>query len=122
MLLVIVISVSMELGGSDNFDPESLPPPAAGTTTVTTRTQNNCEGVIFSISQDGIKYVRESGGGTLLAARLNNKIGFYQLGGFDELENVDEAEIDTETLKMLEYALMNCDARYNPSGLIFALR
>ena len=104
----------------DKFDPESLPPPAAGTTTVTTRTQNTCEDVIYSISQDGIKYVRESGGGTLLAAELDNKIGFYHLGRLGELENVNKAEIDTGTLKMLEYALTNCDARYNPSGVIFA--
>lgn len=119
---VVVISILMEFMERDKFDPESLPPPAAGTTTVTTRTQNTCEGVIYSISQDSIKYVRESGGGTLLAAELDNKIGFYHLGRFGELENVDEDEIDTETPKMLEYALTNCDARYNPSGVNFTLR
>lgn len=112
----------MEFMERDKFDPESLPPPAAGTTTVTTLTKNTCEGVIYSISEDGIKYVRESGGGTLLAAELDNKIGFYHLDRFGGLENVDEAEIDTETPKILEYALINCDARYNPSGVIFALR
>lgn len=122
MFFVVVISIFMEFSVRDKFDPESLPPPAAGTTKVTTRAQNTCEGVIYSISQDGIKYVRESGGGTLLAAELDNKIGFYHLGRLDELENVDAAEIDTETLKMLEYALTNCDERYNPSGVIFSLR
>ena len=117
-----VIAVLMEFMEPDKFDPESLPPPAAGTTSVTTRTQNTCQGVIYSISQDDIKYVHESGGGTLLAAELDNKIGFYQLGKFGLLENVDETEIDTETINKLEYALTNCNARYNPSGLFFASR
>jgi hypothetical protein len=121
IVFVGVIAMLMEFMEPEKFDPESLPPPAAGTTILTTPAQNTCEGVIYSISQDGIRYVRESGGGTLLAARLDNKTGFYQLGSLGELKNVDEAEIDTKTLKMLEYALTNCDARYNPSGVLFAL-
>jgi hypothetical protein len=116
-----VIGVFMEFMNTDTFDPESLPPPAAGTTIVTTRTQNTCEGIVYSISEDGIKYVHESGGSTLLAAKINNKIGFYQLGRLGEVEKLDEAEIDTKTSKLLEYTLTNCDARYNPSGVFFAL-
>jgi len=116
------IAVLMEFMGPDKFDPESLPPPAAGTTIVTMRTQNTCEGVIYSTSQDGIKYVHESGGATLLAAEFDNKIGFYQLEKFGLLENIDEAEVNPDTLNKLEYALTSCNARYNPSGIFFALR
>ena len=112
-----LIAMSMEFMDTDKFDPKSLPPPSAGTAIVTTYAQNTCEGVIYSISQDGIKYVRESGGGTLLAAKLDNTIKFYRLGRLGEVQNVDEAELDTKTLKMLEYALNNCDVRYNPSGV-----
>ncbi len=121
IVFVVAISILVEFMESDRFDPESLPTPAAGTATVTTRTQNICDDVIYSISQDGIKYVRESGGGILLAAELGNRIGFYHLGSFGELENVDKAELDTAAPHLLEYALTNCDARYNPSGVIFAL-
>ena len=117
----VVISILIEFMERDKFDPEYLPPPAAGITTITTRTQNTCEGVMYSISQDGIKYVRESGGGALLAAELDKHFAFYHLGRFGFLENVDEAEINPDTLKMLEYALTNCDRRYNPSGVIFEL-
>jgi hypothetical protein len=91
-------------------------------TSETVHTQNTCDGITYSISQDGIKYVRESGGGALLAASVGNKIGYYQLGRFWELEQVNRAEIDDETLHMLDYALTSCDARYNPSGVYFALK
>jgi hypothetical protein len=117
-----VIAALIEFTDTDKFDPESLPPPAAGATIVTNHTKNTCEGIIYSISQDGIKYVHESGGGTLLAAEFDNNINFYQLEKFGLLENVDEAEIDPETLKKLEYTLTNCNARYNPSGVFFALK
>jgi hypothetical protein len=117
-----VIAVLMDFMSHDKFDPDSLPPPAAGTTVVTTRTQNTCEGVIYSISQDGIRYVHESGGGTLLAAEFDNKISFFQLEKFGLPENIDEVAINPETLKKLEYALTNCKARYNPSGVFFALK
>lgn len=118
---VSVIAVCMEFMDTDKFDPETLPPPAAGTTLVTTLAENTCEDVIYSISQDGIKYVHESGGGTLLAAKLDTRIGFYRLGRLGGVEDVDEAEIDTSTSKMLEYTLTHCDARYIPSGVFFAL-
>ena len=72
IIFVVVISILVEFMERDKFDPESLPTPAAGTTTVTISTQNICDDVIYSISQDGIKYVRESGGGILLAAELDN--------------------------------------------------
>ena len=122
IIFVGIIAALMELMDGEKFDPESLPPPAAGSAAVTTHTQNYCERVIYSISQDGIKYVHESGGGTLLAVEMESKIGFYRLGRYGELEHVDAAETDNETSRLLEYALTSCDARYNPSGIIFASR
>ena len=116
IVFVGLIALAMDSTEIDKFDPESLPPPAAGTTAITTKPQYTCEGVIYSISEDGIKYVRESGGGILLAAELDNKIGFYKLGKYGSVRHVEHAEIDSEASKKLEHALNNCNARHLPSG------
>jgi hypothetical protein len=117
-----LIAIAMDAVESDKFDPESLPPPAAGTTLITTKPQYTCEGVIYSISEDGIKYVRESGGVILLAAGLDNRTGFYRFGNYGDVRPVDHAEMDAETSNMLEHALNYCNARYLPSGVHFAYR
>jgi hypothetical protein len=121
VVFVGLIAVGMEFIERDEFDPESLPPPAAGTT-ATTQTRHTCDGIIYSISEDNIKYVRESGGGTVLAAELDNKISFYQFGRYGSLQPVDHAEQDSETSKKLEYALTNCNEIHIPSGVNFAYR
>jgi hypothetical protein len=115
-----LIATFLDAGTTDKFDPESLPPPAAGTTAITSKPQYTCEGFIYSISEDGIKYVRESGGVILLAAGLDNKKGFYQLGKYGDVRHVDHDDWDSETSNKLEHALNNCDARYLPSGVYFS--
>ena len=119
LCFVSLIAIAMDSTERDRFDPESLPPPAAGAAALTTKAQYNCEGVIHSISEDGIRYVRESGGGILLAAELDNKIGFYKLGKYGIVNRVDHAEVDSEASKKIEHALNNCTARHLPSGVYF---
>ena len=116
------VALAMERVERDEFDPKSLPPPSAGTAAMTTQPQLTCEGMIYSISEDGIKYVRESGGGILLAAEIDNKIGFYNFGKYGNVENVDYAGIDSEVSKKLKHALRNCSARHTLSGVNFSLR
>ena len=122
IVFVALIAMAMEFLERDEFDPESLPPPAAGASNTITRPQITCEDFIYSISKDGIKYVRESGGVVLLADELDNKTGFYQLGEYGSLKQVDRTEMDSEASEKLEYALTNCNADYLPSGLNFAYR
>jgi len=122
IFFVGLIAFAIEFIEGGEFDPESLPPPAAGTTAITTQTRHTCDGIIYSISQDGIKYVHESGGGTVLAAEQDNKISFYQFGRYGSLKSVDHAEKDPETSIKLEYALANCNERHLPSGVNFAYR
>jgi hypothetical protein len=114
------IGIALDARETDNFDPESLPPPAAGTTAITTKPQYTCEGFIYSISEDGIKYVRESGGVILLTAGLANNTGFYQLGKYGDVRHVDHVERDSETSNKLKHALNNCNARFLPSGVYFS--
>ena len=122
IVIVGLIAVGMEALDEDEFDPASLPPPAAGIAPVITTPRHTCEGVIYSVSKDGIKYVRESGGGVLLAAELDNKIGFFELGEYSSLRYLDRKEMDPETTKRLEYALTSCSAEYLPSGVNFSYR
>lgn len=122
IVFVGLIAVVMEVFEKDEFDPASLPPPAAGIAPTTHLSHNTCDGVIYSISKDGIKYVRESGGGVLLAAELDSKVGYYQLGEYSSLKYLDRTETDSEASEKLEYALNNCNAKYIPSGLNFAYR
>jgi hypothetical protein len=122
IVLVGLIALAMEALERDEFDPESLPPPAAGASAAITRNHLTCEDVMYSISKDGIKYVRESGGIILLTDMLDNKAGFYQLGEYGSLKHVNRTEMDSEASEKLEYALANCDAEYLPSGLNFAYR
>lgn len=119
IVFVGMIALAMEALERDEFEPESLPPPAAGTTATKSRSHLTCEGLIYSISKDGIKYVRESGGVILLADSLDNKAVFYQLGEYGSLKQVDRTEMDSEESEKLEYALANCNAEYLPSGLNF---
>lgn len=122
IVFVGLIAVAMESLERDEFDPASLPPPAAGIAPKITQPLHTCEGVIYSVSSDGIKYVRESGGGVLLAAELDNKVGFYQLGQYSSLKYLDRADMNSEASEKLEYALTNCKAEYLPSGVNFAYR
>lgn len=122
IVLVALIAIAMEVFERDEIDPGSLPPPAAGVAATISRPRHNCEDVLYSISEDGIRYVRELGGIMLLAAELDNKVGFYQLGEFGSLKSVDRAEMDSEASEKLEYALTNCDSEYLPSGVNFAYR
>ena len=122
IVLVGTIALAMEALERDEFDPGSLPPTAAGTPATVTRKHLTCEDVIYSISKDGIKYVRESGGVILLTDELDNKTGFYQLGEYGSLKQVARTEMDSESSEKLEYALENCNAEYLPSGLNFAYR
>ena len=122
VVFVGLFAVGLEAIEKDEFDPESLPPTAAGVAPGITQPHHSCEGVIYSISTDGIRYVRESGGGVLLAAELDNKIGFFELGQYSSLKHLDRTEVDSEASRKLEYALANCNAKYVPSGVNFAYR
>ncbi len=48
------------------FDPNRLPPPAAGIPLQQSAAAFPCEHMIYGISVDGVRYVHEAGGGTSL--------------------------------------------------------
>ena len=64
--------------------------------------------MVYSISQDGVHYVRETGGGTVFAARMNQRVGFYQLNTYGYMMPVAQETLDTETAGRLSKALLQC--------------
>lgn len=122
IVFVGVIALVMEFIDKEAFDPGSLPPPAAGNTVETRASRRSCEDVTYGVSQDGVRFVRESGGGTLIAAVIDSDLGFYQLGRHGDLQNLDSSTVDAGASEKMTYALLNCDARYLPSGVTFAYR
>lgn len=122
VIVVDIIALLMEFFDKKEFDPGFLPPPAAGSPAKAGENRLSCEGVIYGVSQDGVRFVRESGGGTLIAAVIDDDLGFYQLGRHGNLQNLDNTRLNADASEKMEYALLNCDARYLPSGINFAYR
>ena len=75
----------------NGFDPNTLPPPSAGLPRQESETAFPCNSMVYSISEDGVHYVRETGGGTVFAARLNQQVSFYQLNSYGYMTPVDQA-------------------------------
>jgi hypothetical protein len=115
-------AIALQALEQDEFDPASLPPPAAGIVPEKSQPQQGCEGVVYSISKDGIKYVREAGGGVMLAAELGSSVGFFQIGEYNSLEYPGRTRMESSDPSRLEYALTHCNAEYLPSGLNFSYR
>lgn len=114
--LIALILDRLDIG---EFKPESLPPPAAGITAINSDLNFSCTDAIYGLSRDGVRYVRESGGGAVIAARVNNKLGFYELGQYGGLEKMSVSGMDAETRAKLKFVLLNCDQVYLPSGIEF---
>lgn len=110
---------------------DELPPSSAGITSssgsdriVVTpaqrlRRQGECNDVVFRVSQDDVKYVREAGGGRLFAAFINNNFGLYQLDSYGHMMEVENYRIHADVAKKLRYALSNCNNEYFPAGTFF---
>jgi hypothetical protein len=105
----------------DELDPDALPPPAAGHPLRQSAAAFPCEKMVYSISQDGVHYVREAGGGTVYAARLNQQVAFYQLDPYGYMVPLDPATLDVETAGNLSNALLQCLGPWLPSGAWFTL-
>ena len=103
------------------FDPNDLPPPAAGIPLQQSAAAFPCEHMIYGISGDGVRYVHEAGGGTIYAARLNQRVGFYQVNPYGYMVPVDHASLDAETAGNLRKALLQCLGPWLPSGAWFTL-
>jgi hypothetical protein len=103
------------------FDPNTLPPPEAGSELRQSAAAFPCEKMIYSISQDGVHYVREGGGGTVYAARVNQQVGYYQLNPYGYMVPVDQGTVDAETSGNLRNALLQCLGPWLPSGVWFTL-
>jgi len=106
---------------SDGFDPNILPPTSAGISLQQSEAEFPCRSMVYSISQDGVHYVRETGGGTVFAARMNHRVSFYQLNAYGYMMPVGEETLDTETAGRLSKALLQCQGRWLPSGAWFTL-
>jgi|GEM_PF-2426523 len=114
------------LSGPGEFDPNSLPAPASGgLKDESGRSQGfghplDCEGVIFSVANNGTRFVRESGGGRYYGAEVGNMFGIYTLD-YGYLVKVENSSLDTHTYRKLKHALYHCDGVYTRSGLHIAL-
>jgi hypothetical protein len=105
----------------NGFNPNTLPPTSAGIPLQQSSAAPPCMSMVYSISQDGVHYVRETGGGTVFAARLNQQVGFYQLNSYGYMMPVDRTTLDTETAGRLHKALLQCLGPWLPSGTWFTL-
>jgi len=117
---ITLFATMMERMRISDFDPNMLPPPAAGLSSQDRAETNICEGVIFGVSHDGVKYARESGGGTVYAAFVNGKVTFYELGQYDYMTRIDVSKLYSEITGKLGYSLLNCNGYLIPSAVRFA--
>lgn len=114
------------LPGMGNFYPDSLPAPGAGIPEYGSgRSQGSgrpldCEGVIFRVAENGIRFVRVSGGGRYYAAEVNNMFSIYTMD-YGYLVEVENSSLDTHAYRKLKYALYHCDGAFTRSGLHIAL-
>jgi hypothetical protein len=106
---------------TDGFDPNTLPPSSAGNTQQQSEAEFPCNSVVYSVSQDGVHYVREIGGGTVFAARLNQQVGFYRLNTYGYMIPVNQETLDIQTAGRLSKALLQCLGPWLPSGTWFTL-
>ena len=102
---------------ASEFDPALFPSPAAG---IPGKPEYalNCEGIIFSTTKDGIKYVRQASGGIFIGAEYQKKFGFYRME-YGLLAPVDDADVDRIIRAKLKYALYNCEGPFIRSGTDF---
>ena len=107
------------LTAADEFDPNSLPAPAAGILKQERGNSLGCDGVIFSAADNGTRYVRESGGGIYYAAEVNSVFDIYTLS-YGHLVNVEHSSLDTHTYRKLKNALYHCDGSMTESGVHIA--
>ena len=105
----------------EGSDPSTLPPTSAGIPLQQYEAEFPCGNMVYSISQDGVHYVRESGGGTVFAAKLYARIGFYQLNSYGYMMPVAKETLDIETTGRLSKALLQCQGPWLPSGSWFTL-
>jgi hypothetical protein len=124
-LLCLLFAVSVILGIRyylERFDPNTLPPTAAG---IAQEPSDGdafpCRNMVYSISEDGVRYVREDGGGTIFAARLNQTVGFYQVNPYGYMLPIDPKTLDGESVGRLSKALLQCEGPWLPSGAWFNL-
>ena len=106
---------------TDGFDPNTLPPTSAGIPLQQSASDFPCENIVYSISQDGVHYVRETGGGIVFAARMNQRVGFYHLNAYGYMMPVGREVLDTGTAGRLSHALLQCQGHWLPSGTWFTL-
>lgn len=120
MLFIVGVMLAVQQY-PDGFDPNTLPPPSAGLPLQESETTFPCKSMVYSISEDGVHYVRETGGGTVFAAQMNQQVGFYQLNSYGYMTPVDQVTVDAETAGRLRHALLQCLGHWLPSGTWFTL-
>ena len=119
----VIVAIGDELGGDETeetmmasaneVNPNTLPAPSAGN--LADEGEVSCKGFIYQASQNGIRYVRESGANIYYAAEVEKEFGVYKLA-FGHLEQVKISEVDAISVKKLKYALHNCSGPFVPSG------
>jgi hypothetical protein len=97
------------------FDPNVLPAPAAGIAGKDGSIAYNCKDMIYQVTEDGVKYVRELGG-VYNAAIINGQFGLYKLD-YGHLQPVENSVLDPDTIRKLRYALETCKEFYIRSGV-----
>ena len=80
----------------------------------------DCDGIIYRVAENGVRYVREAGGGRYYGAEVDHTFGIYTLE-YGYLVKIEDSSLDTETYRKLKYALYNCNGVFTQSGIHIAL-
>lgn len=106
-------------GFDDEEQPVQQARPAAGSSSQQANGSLSCDGIVYRTSENGIRYVREAGGGIYQAAIINNRLGLYKIS-YGHMDKVDKSVLDPASLNKLSYALRNCKGPFLPAGTHFA--
>ena len=123
-LLCLLFSVCVTLAirqYSRGVDPNVRSTVAASVAHDRPEPENPCKGVVYRSSADGVHFVRENGGGTVFAARVNQQVGYFHLNAYGYLVPVSPATVSKETAGTLNNALLQCAGPWLPSGVRFDL-
>lgn len=97
------------------LDPNVLPAPAAGMAGKGGSIAFDCKDMVYQITDDGVRYVRELGG-VYNAAIIDGQFGLYELD-YGHLQPVDNSVLDPDSIHRLRYALETCKEYYVRSGV-----
>lgn len=123
--IILAGALFLQVTAIGEFDPDVMPPTSAGMPLqdpedIAEQAPDNginCDERVYRVSIDGIIYVRASRRGVHNTASATNNFGVYRIENEGYFTGKVHAELDSETVGKLNFALYNCDGESFPSGI-----